>query len=610
MFASLTSRIILLGAVVACALAGLVALLLGAATETRDSFERVAKSQAVLVELNEAMSDLRDVESANRGFLLTHDPSFVALTDRRIADAHRHFLRLKELNSDDMHQHERAIVLHDIAGMRLVALQAITAMGRGGDFDGASRRVATGQGRILMTRIDRAAQQLVQTERDMLVDRARRAEARLTQIRYVLMIGGAGVALLVLLLVVAVVQGIRRPLRPILTALAAVGEGRVDVRLPNRTGSHEFDRLADGYNRMADRLDAADAAQRAGEAQLHAVNADLRAQRAALQARSAVTQLLGDMSHRLQAARSEAELAQVLDRFVPQVLPDVPGALYTHDNTCNLLTRVAWWGDPRGGAAFAPDDCWALRLGQGHRYRDDGCEIACHHVGAAEEGGAYHCEPLMAGGELIGMLFVDGAVGEADTFRVTALGENISSALVNHRLQRDLKEQTVRDALTGLHNRRYMEEALGAELARADGDAAALAVVLCDVDHFKRFNDDYGHDAGDAVLQMVAATLRAHSRDGEVACRYGGEEFAMIVPGAAIELLLPRIERLRAAIAGLRVAHGGRALGPVSMSFGIAVWHPSMGPDRAPLVAAADAALYRAKRDGRNRAVLAERLAA
>ncbi|KAK0330083.1 hypothetical protein LTR94_034241, partial [Friedmanniomyces endolithicus] len=142
--------------------------------------------------------------------------------------------------------------------------------------------------------------------------------------------------------------------------------------------------------------------------------------------------------------------------------------------------------------------------------------------------------------------------------------------MVNQKLQRDLKEQTIRDPLTGLFNRRYMEEALALEVARAARSGAPLCVVMCDVDHFKRFNDEFGHDAGDVVLQAVAAELGHRFRDGDIVCRYGGEEFIIIAPGTTAEALAPRVETVRQAIAAIALRLGKQPLGSSTMSFGVA----------------------------------------
>ncbi|WP_342454626.1 GGDEF domain-containing protein [Sphingomonas sp. H160509] len=202
------------------------------------------------------------------------------------------------------------------------------------------------------------------------------------------------------------------------------------------------------------------------------------------------------------------------------------------------------------------------------------------------------------------MLYLQGRIGAENRFRMNVLTENIASALVNHRLQRSLREQTIRDPLTSLFNRRYMEETLKLEIARSSRAGTPLSLVMCDIDHFKRFNDEFGHDAGDSVLQMVAAEMRSRFRDGDVICRFGGEEFTIIAPGTTAEALAGRVETVRRAIAELAVRHGNRTLGSTSMSFGIATWSDAMDRDGATLIQAADMALYQSKRDGRNRATI------
>lgn len=598
-----------MGALVAAALACLVGLLLTASIETRASFAWVTHSQRVIIVLDEAMAELREAESGQRGFLLTHDRRFADNVEDRLADAQRRISELEKLTADNPVQRDRLVALHALIDRRVQVLREPLALGRAGRFDEATRIVAGGHGRELMVEVAARVLTVLQAERDLLLQRGREADARQAWNKQVVLFGGPAIAALLALLVGTVAVGIRRPLGRILGAMETLGEGRTDVRLEPHTGSSEFDRLVRGYNLMVDRLDQALGAQRAADDQLQTANAGLIEQKSALQARGEVIEMLGNMAHRLQAARSDDELAQIMDCYVPQVLPGVSGALYAHNNSRNLLVRLACWGTPSHlPHSFGPEECWGLRLGQGHVVLGDGREIACRHAVGFE--GAYRCEPLLAGGEVIGMLFLEGTIGVEETFRLAALSENISSALVNHRLQRDLKEQTVRDPMTGLYNRRYLEEALTLEIARAARGGTPLSFVMCDVDHFKRFNDEFGHDAGDTVLQLVAAEMRNHFRDGDVACRFGGEEFAIIAPGATAEVLLPRIERLRVAIGELRARHGSQSLGAISMSFGVAEWSKDLGRENAPLIASADTALYQAKRGGRNRSILAERLAA
>jgi len=168
-----------------------------------------------------------------------------------------------------------------------------------------------------------------------------------------------------------------------------------------------------------------------------------------------------------------------------------------------------------------------------------------------------------------------------------------------------LREQSVRDALTGLFNRRYLEETLGRELRRAERGATAVGVIMLDIDRFKRFNDSYGHAAGDAVLQAIGDFLNASVRAADIACRYGGEEFTLILLDASQQMVQGRAEQLREDVKSLHVQYGGRALEAVTLSLGVSFF-PGHGTSGPAVLRAADAALYRAKREGRDRVVVAE----
>jgi diguanylate cyclase (GGDEF)-like protein len=185
------------------------------------------------------------------------------------------------------------------------------------------------------------------------------------------------------------------------------------------------------------------------------------------------------------------------------------------------------------------------------------------------------------------------------------VAEQFALALANVRLRETLRGQSIRDPLTGLFNRRYMEETLDRELSRAERGRRALSVVLLDIDRFKHFNDTFGHEAGDTVLASLGALLRSVSRASDVACRYGGEEFALILPEASLQDARRRAEEIQDAIRGLRVSHGGRPLEGVRCSMGVAAF-PEHGEAGGALLRAADAALYRAKREGRDQVVLAD----
>jgi diguanylate cyclase (GGDEF)-like protein len=217
--------------------------------------------------------------------------------------------------------------------------------------------------------------------------------------------------------------------------------------------------------------------------------------------------------------------------------------------------------------------------------------------------------PLAAQGDMLGLLHIrfpapggtqPTRTTESQLQLATTFAAQAGLALGNLKLRAALKEQSLRDPLTGLYNRRFLDETLERELARAQRQGAPLALIMTDIDHFKRFNDTRGHDAGDAVLRSVAQTLKSHIRGGDIACRFGGEEFTVILPECALDAASKKAEILRQAIASLVLSHDGQALGTVTMSFGVAFF-PEDGSDSTGLLKAADTALYRAKNAGRNR---------
>lgn len=166
-------------------------------------------------------------------------------------------------------------------------------------------------------------------------------------------------------------------------------------------------------------------------------------------------------------------------------------------------------------------------------------------------------------------------------------------------LQEKLSEEALRDSLTGLYNRRYLEETLARELLRAGREERPLSLVMMDIDHFKRLNDTYGHQAGDLVLKELGAMLREHIRGEDIACRFGGEEFVAILPGASLETAVERAEAWRRAFQAMRLPFEGQCL-QSTLSLGIASF-PKQGATGDELLFQADSALYMAKRAGRNR---------
>jgi len=175
---------------------------------------------------------------------------------------------------------------------------------------------------------------------------------------------------------------------------------------------------------------------------------------------------------------------------------------------------------------------------------------------------------------------------------------NREAALLRERLQ----EQAMRDKLTGLYNRHYVEEWFGLELRRAQRHGWSIAAIMLDIDHFKGFNDTFGHEAGDLVLRELAGALGRTTRGSDVASRYGGEEFLVLLPECPFDAALRRAERMREEVAKLELRYGDKPLGPVTVSLGVAVF-PDHTKESEELLRCADEALYAAKQAGRNRVV-------
>ncbi|WP_241127527.1 sensor domain-containing diguanylate cyclase [Novosphingobium terrae] len=603
---SLTRRIVVLCSILGGLLTLLAGVLLSQSMQMNASLDWVAHSSEVLKAANQTIARLDGAESAQRGFVLTHDPAFVAILDEEITAARQGATQLANLTPDNRRQNARAKEIRILVEQRVANLSQGMTMARANNVAGARALAATGQGRFQMQLIKARIRDFLEDERDLSDARMQAARNRLHTIAWIVALVTPVTLVLIGLIAASLVRRIRKPVGAMMTVMEQLGSGDRDARIDMSMESLEFEQLAKGYNTMVGELASAVADQVDSQERLRHAHLELSHNAEILRERGEVIELLGGMAHRMQAARTDEELAAIIHVFVPRVLADMPGALFAHNNSRNLLIPIAAWGGITvEESGFAPDQCWALRRGQSHFVIEPKSDIVCAHAGPGAD--HYHCEPLLAGGEVIGVLYLKGVVEAESRFRLTVLSENIASALVNHRLQRGLREQTIRDPLTSLFNRRYMEETLALEIARSSRSGQPLSVVMADVDHFKRFNDEFGHDAGDTVLQTVAAEMRSRFREGDVICRYGGEEFTIIAPGTTAATLAARVDAIRQSIGELKISRGGQTLGTVTMSFGIATWEETMERDGSTLISAADRALYQAKREGRDRVVIDKR---
>ncbi|RFF46995.1 diguanylate cyclase [Xanthomonas campestris] len=344
------------------------------------------------------------------------------------------------------------------------------------------------------------------------------------------------------------------------------------------------------------------------QAERHAAraNQELGESIGALQRSAADLNLLSRYTGLLQSCVSAEEALDVTSRTLAHLLPGIAGSVYLLRASQDRAEVISHWGTPlvHSASHLLPEECWALRRGQPHLIEDLARDAPCAHIDLPDASVAITtaCLPMSAQGTQLGFLFLS-APGPAPMPRLEiaeAAAEQLSLALSNLRLRESLRRQSIRDALTGLYNRRYLEEALSHELARCARRDLPLSVLMLDVDNFKQFNDGQGHAGGDLLLAAVGELLLTRLRAEDVACRYGGEEFTVILPETDGEEAMRVAEQIRGHIAALAVSDGQRALPRVTASIGVASF-PADGELGSALIQKADAALYVAKRQGRNR---------
>ncbi len=323
--------------------------------------------------------------------------------------------------------------------------------------------------------------------------------------------------------------------------------------------------------------------------------------------------ILTEMRDMLQACSRMEETAPIIMGSMKKLFPASQGALFLLSNSRSDLESVVTWGDfPTSSEnnIFSPDACWGLRRGRAHVVEDVNIGPICAHL-IHTLPAPYVCLPLMAKGDILGLLHLKNAFNTngsgnqeiADLKQMaTTLSEYLSLSIANVKLSESLSRQSIQDPQTGLYNRRFMEESLQREITRAARKQTPIGIIMGDLDHFKKFNDVYGHGAGDKIIAQIGKLFNDKFRGSDIACRYGGEEFLIILPETSPEDTFKRADALREEIKKLEMVFQGQILGVVTMSMGIAVY-PQNGVRMDELLRVADTALYKAKQEGRDRVV-------
>jgi diguanylate cyclase (GGDEF)-like protein len=521
---------------------------------TAVGFDLVQHTYHVIVRLQEYRATLRSAESAARGYRLTGNQAMklefstnATAIDRQLAD-------LAVTVADSPLQAGRVLQLRTLTGQRLELSRRLIANGQTRTPASLQRAAAAAKASAA---IETLATTMLRTEQEYLAARRDRA---LREARLLIGFAGGGTAFAIVLLAL-LMRGLQREIKH----------------------SRELER------------------------QTREAAAGLETSLAELARVSEQHRVLGRYASLLQSCESVEEALRITGQVVSALIPGTGGRCYLLRASQDLAETAIEFGSPVVPSAdlLQPAQCWALRRGTPFAAEDLVTGIHCTHVDtrSVPAGSWTLCVPLLAQGIALGMLHVSGPARRSlpdSRSLVESVAEQLGLALVNLQLRESLRMQSLRDPLTGLYNRRYLDESLQREVLRCQRRGFPLAVLMLDVDHFKSFNDRNGHAAGDAMLAAIGHALQASARSEDLVCRYGGEEFTIVLVEAGAADALRRAEEIRAAVGGTTVQHLKRTLGPCTASIGLAML-PQDGVTPAELLEAADAALYRAKAHGRDR---------
>jgi len=313
--------------------------------------------------------------------------------------------------------------------------------------------------------------------------------------------------------------------------------------------------------------------------------------------------LINKMNDKLQTCQELKEAYTIISHSAQELFPDLSGGLCLRLPSTNEMETVQCWGNIQiMKSTFDLEDCWALREGHTYIVNDPHTSLICKHFDSPPLKG-YICLPLIVQDGLIGMLEFNSSNNDITDYQqhlAITFSEVLRLSIGNIKLRESLNEQAAHDPLTGLYNRRYLNETLPRELQRAIRAKRSLCVAMLDLDFFKKVNDTYGHEAGDEVLKFVAEQLKINLRAGDLACRYGGEEFLLVLVDATIQDAMPHLQQICTDIREAHMTYLKQKLPKITISVGLAE-APRNANKAIDIIRMADDALYKAKNEGRDR---------
>ncbi len=511
----------------------------------------VSHTYEVIGELEGVISDLKDIQSSQRGFAITGQDDYLTPYSIAISKLEKRLDLLEGLLSDNPAQQERLAALAKNARERAKIATDVIGIMREKGQPAAFAAIKAGHGKHVMDGIRVLLNEMITYEKDLLIQRHVYVQNAAT-ITFLLAVAGfiIGLGVLVLAFILIKKENVKR--------------------------SQAESSLKQAYQSL----------KRSGDDD----------------------KIISEMSDYLQTCRDLDEAYRIISATLPRIIPALSGAIWIYSNSRDMVECSLAWGEKSPDHTdFDPEKCWALRLGHPHEMTMDGTQPNCAHIEPLGQNAAY-CFPMQTQGETLGLISVrfdhEDMLDYYVKNLIERLGKQIALAIANLKLQDRLRNQSVRDPLTGLFNRRYLEETMDREFSRARRSKQSCSILILDIDHFKKYNDTRGHDAGDALLVKFAQLVRETTRKEDIACRYGGEEFVVVLPNTPLDMAEKVGQKICDATRKMKVASGKESFGSVTVSIGVAAF-PSHAETPEDLITTADAALYSAKEGGRDQVRIA-----